>query len=166
MTDTLMRGRTPFESRSWLAEFAQLSAADSEGSLAVEKLEQLAICAYMVGRDDKCAIAWMRAHQEYMHRGEVRRAARCAFWQASGLLFRGELAPAMGWIARGRRVLEAAPQDCVERGWLLLLTALPVMFEGDAVSAYHAFARADEIAGALRRSRSRDVRPAAARACP
>ena len=52
----------------------------------------------------------------------------------------------MGWIARGRRVLEAAPQDCAEQGWLLLLTALPVLFEGDAGSAWLDFVRAGEIA--------------------
>ncbi len=37
-------------------------------------------------------------------------------------------------------------QDCAEQGWVLLLTALPVMFEGDADSAYVAFVQADEIA--------------------
>jgi DNA-binding CsgD family transcriptional regulator len=100
----------------------------------------------MLGRDDECAIAWMRAHQEHLHRGEVHRAARCAFWQAIGLLFRGDLAPAMGWIARGRRVLEAAPQDSVEQGWLHVLTGLPVMFEGDAATAHPSFVRAGEIA--------------------
>lgn len=146
MTDTLVRDRTPFESRSWGAEFAQLSAADREGSLAVGELEQFALSAYMLGRDDECAIAWMRAHQEHLRRGEMHRAARCAFWQACGPLFRGELAPAMGWIARGRRVLEAVPEDCVERGWLLVLTALPIMFEGDPESAYPSFVRAGEIA--------------------
>jgi DNA-binding CsgD family transcriptional regulator len=146
MTDTLVTGRTPSESRSWGAAFAQLSAADRDGGLAVEELEQLALSAYMLGRDDECAIAWMRAHQEHLHRGEVHRAARCAFWQAIGLLFRGDLAPAMGWIARGRRVLEAAPQDSVEQGWLHVLTGLPVMFEGDAATAYPSFVRAGEIA--------------------
>jgi DNA-binding CsgD family transcriptional regulator len=53
----------------------------------------------------------------------------------------------MGWIARGRRVLEAAPEDCVEQGWLLVLTALPVMFGGDPESAYPSFVSGGEIAG-------------------
>ena len=42
--------------------------------------------------------------------------------------------------------LASAPQDCAERGWLLLLTALPVLFEGDAGAASVAFVQADEIA--------------------
>jgi DNA-binding CsgD family transcriptional regulator len=145
-TEPSMHVRPPFEPRSWESEFARLSAADRDGSLAAEELEQLALSAYMLGRDDACAIAWMRAHQEYVRRGEMRRAARCAFWQACGPLFRGELAPALGWIARGSRVLEAAPADCAERGWLLVLTALPVMFDGDPESAYPGFVRAGGIA--------------------
>lgn len=146
MADTRVRSHTPFESQSWGAKFAQLSAADHERGLAVEELEQLALSAYMLGRDDECAAAWMRAHQEYLRRGEIPQAARCAFWQACGPLFRGELAPAMGWIARGRRVLEAVPEDCVEQGWLLVLTALPILFGGDTESAYPHFVRAGEIA--------------------
>jgi DNA-binding CsgD family transcriptional regulator len=52
----------------------------------------------------------------------------------------------MGWIARGRRVLEAVPEECVEQGWLLVLTALPIMFGGDTESAHPNFVRAGEIA--------------------
>jgi hypothetical protein len=78
--------------------------------------------------------------------GETARAARCAFWQACGLFFRGEMAPAMGWVARGRRVLEDSQEDCVEQGWLLMLSALPTLFQGDPGSAYPSFVRADEIA--------------------
>lgn len=136
----------PSQWRGWGAEFARVSAADSEGMLAGEDLERLALSAYIVGRDDESAAAWMRGHQEFLRRGEVGRAARCAFWQALGLLFRGELAPAMGWIERGRRVLKDADPDCAEQGWLLMLAALPIMFEGDAESAYPSFVRAREIA--------------------
>lgn len=144
--DTLERGREASRQQAWIEAHALLSAAQRNAPLEPEDLERLALAAYLVGNDDGCAAAWLGAHQGFTRRGEVRRAARCAFWQACGLLFRGELAPAMGWIARGRHVLEAAPRDCVERGWLLLLTALPVMFEGDAAAAEPAFARAEEIA--------------------
>jgi DNA-binding CsgD family transcriptional regulator len=144
--DTLEQGREALQRRAWADAYALFSAAQRNAPLEPEDLERLALAAYLVGNDDDCAAAWLAAHQGFAQRGEVRRAARCAFWQACGLLFRGELAPAMGWIARGRRELEAAPQDCAEWGWLLLLTALPVMFEGDAYGAYSDFVRADEIA--------------------
>ena len=69
------------------------------------------------------------------------RAARCAFWQALGLFFRGDLAPAMGWVARGGRLLEERRRDSVEQAWLLMLTALPRLFEGDAEVASRASSR-------------------------
>jgi DNA-binding CsgD family transcriptional regulator len=144
--DFLERGREALRRRAWADAYALMSAAQRNAPLEAEDLERLALAAYLIGNDDDCAAAWLGAHQRFARRGEARRAARCAFWQACGLLFRGELAPAMGWIARGRRVLEAAPQDCAEQGWLLLLTALPVMFEGAAHAAYSAFVQADEIA--------------------
>jgi hypothetical protein len=99
------------------------------GSLEVEDLEQLAVAAYMVGRDDDCKDAWLAAHHLWLHGGEPERAARCAFWEALGLFFRGDLAPAMGWVARGGRLLEESRRDCVEQAWLQMLTALPRLFE-------------------------------------
>src|SRR5687768_6276719 len=80
----------------WGDAFDQLSAAHREGQLDAEDLERLAVSAYMVGRDDACEDAWTGAQQAWLARGEPSRAARCAFWQALGLFFRGDLAPAMG----------------------------------------------------------------------
>ena len=145
-TDQLERARDSFERRAWGSAFDALSAAYREGLLDVEDLERLSIAAYMVGRDDDSADAWMRAHQEWLRRGEGERAARCAFWQALGLFFRGDLAPAMGWLARGRRILEDGRYDCVEVAWLHMLTALPVMFQGDAETAYRHFQEGGDIA--------------------
>jgi tetratricopeptide (TPR) repeat protein len=144
-TDREARARGSFERRMWGAAFADLSAAHREGQLDVEDLERLAVAAYMVGRDDACEEAWIAAHHAWLGRGEAERAARCAFWQALGLFFRGDLAPAMGWVARGGRLLEESRRDCVEQAWLRMLTALPRLFEGDAdVSA--SLVEAEEIA--------------------
>lgn len=144
-TNRLEQARKSFGRRAWGDAFGGLSSADRETLLNAEDLERLSIAAYMVGRDDDSADAWMRAHQEWLRRGEEERAAGCAFWQALGLLFRGDLAPAMGWTARGRRILEKSRPDCPERAWLLMLTALPVMFQGDAETAYPSFVEAGEI---------------------
>jgi DNA-binding CsgD family transcriptional regulator len=146
VSDRRKQARDSFEQRIWGDAFAELSAANREEPLDVEDLERLAVAAYMVGRDDECDDAWMDAHREWLRRGEGERAARCAFWQALGLLFRGDLAPAMGWVARGRRILEGTRDGSVGQAWLLVLTALPVMFEGDAEGAYPTFLEAGEIA--------------------
>ena len=129
----------------WGDAFDELSAAHREGQLDAEDLERLAVAAYMVGRDDACEEAWIAAHHAWLRRGEAERAARCAFWQALGLGFRGDLAPAMGWVARGGRLLEDSRDDCVEQAWLQMLTALPRLFEGDA-DVHSSFVEAGEIA--------------------
>jgi ATP/maltotriose-dependent transcriptional regulator MalT len=139
------RARGSFERRMWGDAFDQMSAAHREGQLDAEDLERLAVAAYMVGRDDACEEAWTAAHHAWLARGEPKRAARCAFWQALGLFFRGDLAPAMGWVARGGRLLEKSGRDCVEQAWLPMLTALPRLFEGNA-DVYSSFVEAGEIA--------------------
>ena len=147
--DRQAQARESFGRRKWSDAFAELSAARREEELDVEDLERLAVAAYMVGRDDVCADAWVGAHHAWLRRGEAERAARCAFWQAIGLYFRGDLAPASGWVARGGRVLEDSRRDCVERAWLQMLTALPTLFEGDVEAVYPSFVDAGEIAQRL-----------------
>jgi len=129
----------------WDDAFDHLSAAHRRGQLEPDDLERLAAAAYMVGRDDACEEAWVAAHHAWLRRGEGERAARCAFWQALGLFFRGDLAPATGWVARGGRLLEESRGECVEQAWLRMLTALPRLFEGDA-DVFPIFSDAGEIA--------------------
>jgi DNA-binding NarL/FixJ family response regulator len=129
--------------------FADLEAPYRDGRLEAEELERFAVAAYMVGRDDACEHAWMAAHQAWTHRGKAEAAAQCAFWQALALFFRGDLAPAMGWVARGGRLLEGKRSVSVEQAWLRMLTALPLLFEGDADTAHPSFVEAGEIAESL-----------------
>jgi ATP/maltotriose-dependent transcriptional regulator MalT len=145
VADRAERARGSFERRTWGEAFDQLSAAHRDGQLDVEDLERLAIAAYMVGRADACDEAWIAAHHVWSRGGEVERAAGCAFWHALGLFFRGDLAPAMGWVARGARLLEESRRESVEHAWLRMLTALPRLFEGDA-AVYSSFVDAGEIA--------------------
>lgn len=134
-----------FAPRAWRDAFDTLSAAHREGQLDAGDLERLAVAAYMVGRDDACEEAWVAAHHAWLRRGEPESAARCAFSHALGLFFRGDLAPAMGWVARGGRLLDESRRDCVEQAWLRMLTAVPRLFEGDA-DASASFVEAGEIA--------------------
>ena len=145
VADREERAGGSFERRTWGDAFTELSAAHCEGELGAEDLERLAVAAYMAGRDDACEDAWIAAHHAWSRRGEAERAARCAFWHALGLFFRGDLAPAMGWVARGGRLLEDRDDDCVAQAWLLMLQALPRLFEGDA-DAGRSFVEAGEIA--------------------
>lgn len=144
--DTLEAARESLEQRRWAESYAKLADADQASTLEPEDLERLALAAHMTGQEDASADAWTRAHQAWLGRNEPGRAARCAFWLATGLLFKGDLAPAMGWIARGGRVLEDSGVDCAEQGMHLILTGLPVMFQGDPAGALTNFVQAAEIA--------------------
>jgi DNA-binding CsgD family transcriptional regulator len=143
--DTLVRGRESFGRQAWADAFAQLSDADRETPLAPEDLERLATAAYLLGRDADSIDIWARAHHEFLARGDVERAARCAFWLAFILLIKGELVRGGGWVARARRLLDDGQRDCVEQGYLLWGVAARSIFEGDSTSASATFAAAAEI---------------------
>ncbi|HEY5857972.1 MAG TPA: LuxR C-terminal-related transcriptional regulator [Aldersonia sp.] len=130
--DALDRGRLSYERQAWEDAYALLSAADRTAPLDPDDLERLATAAYLVGRQDDCDDLGARAHREFLNRGEVERAVRCAFWLAFGFLNRGDEARSGGWIARARRLLDDSQLDCVEQGYLLVLAAYRALFGGDA----------------------------------
>ena len=125
--------------------YKSLSGADAAAPLEAEDLELLARSAYMLGRDVDYVRGLERAHHACLDAGEAPRAARCAWWIGHNLLFRGETAPAMGWFARGQRLLEREERDCVERGYLLIPVVLQHVFGGDHEAAYAIAAQAGEI---------------------
>jgi DNA-binding CsgD family transcriptional regulator len=145
VADNLNRGRDAFLRRGWTDAYMLLAAADSDEPLPPEDLERLATAAYLIGKDAESAEIWTRAHQEFLARGAVARAARCAIWLAFDLMHLGERARAGGWITRARELLDNARQDCVEQGYLLLPIALQRVFAGDAAGAYGMFCQAAEI---------------------
>jgi DNA-binding CsgD family transcriptional regulator len=143
--EVLLRGRTAFDARSWGEAFAELSAADAVRPLACADLERLAVSAYLSGQTAESIGAWTRAHRECVQAGDIARAARSAFWVTFALVNTGEMAPAMGWLGRARRLLEEANLDCVERGYVLLPAAMGCMFEGDCAAANATFSQAAKI---------------------
>lgn len=59
-------------------------------------------------------------------------------------MFRGETAPALGWFARGARVLEDCG-DCPERAWLRTWEAFAQMWGGDPESAHRTLAESTAV---------------------
>ena len=136
------------ERRAWDDACTELLAADDRGLVRdPEDLQRLALSAYLTGRDEIAESGWVRAYQAFHDRGEVLPAVRCAFWLGLVLIVaRGAEARGSGWIARAHRLLqERAPQDCAERGYLLLPAALRDLDGGDPGEAHHAFEQATAI---------------------
>ena len=123
---------------------AHRSGASSRRSTLAD-LELLAVAAHLAGRDDDSAAALEKAHHEHLRLGDPARAARCAFWLALALIFRGETARGGGWVARAHRLVEDNNLDCAERGFLMLPAGFATLFEGGAAAAYGIFAQAAAI---------------------
>jgi hypothetical protein len=144
-TDQLERGREAYARRAWSEAHESLSRADRSDALTAEELELLATSAYMLGMNDEHRAALERAHRAYLKSGEVPRAARCAFWVGLNLMLQREIGPAMGWFARGQRLVDREKRDCVERGYLLIPALLEHVAAGDGESAHAVAAEAAEI---------------------
>ena len=128
-------------------------------SLQPDDLVLLAMAAYLIGHDDECTAVLERAHHEYLDRGEVQAGVRCAFWLAFFLLGGGQSERGGGWIARGRRLLEADGRECVEQGYLLFAAGMTSIVRRRPPAAHDAFAAAARDRRALRRRRPRHPRP-------
>jgi DNA-binding CsgD family transcriptional regulator len=142
--DDLERGRESFRQQAWADAFAQLTAADRETPLEPEDLERLALTAFLVGEDEASDDCWTRSHHVLLERGDVARAARCAFRMGFGLINRAEFAPAMGWFGRAQRLIDEHQLDCAERGMLLLPLAITTL-DSDPPAALAMFEQAAEI---------------------
>src|SRR5215207_232289 len=95
----------------------------------------LATSAFLAGNADAAVRAWQHGYQLLVHRGDGPGAARCAFWIGLVLTIRGEQAVAGGWAARAQRILEAEPEDVVDRGYLLIHEFYAHLGRGDLARA-------------------------------
>ena len=139
MSDVLDRAREAFEHESWREACSLFRTADEAEALAIDDLERWALAAQLVGEDELARSTWERAHLQLLDRGEFERAVRCAFWLAFGLLNRGQMAQAGGWMGRAQRLVDEHALECVEQGFLLVPVALRTLESGDAQQAHELF---------------------------
>jgi hypothetical protein len=145
-TDALQRGRQAFQAQAWAEAYTQLTAAEQAAPLDADDLLQLALASILIGHDDEGWAVLARAHEQFLARGEVARAAQCAIWLGMSLLNALEVVRGSAWIARAERLLDAAGLDCVERGWLLVPRGRQMLDQGDPSAARSLFEQARAIA--------------------
>ncbi len=135
----LERGRDAYGKRAWVDAYDCLAGVHGAEPLDPADLELVAICAFMLGRDDE-SVTWLeRAHQRHLDDGATLEAVRCAAWIVLNLAIRGQIGPATGWLGRAQRLV-ASEGECAERGYLLL----PGVFHHEAMGD---FATAAAVAG-------------------
>jgi DNA-binding CsgD family transcriptional regulator/tetratricopeptide (TPR) repeat protein len=95
----------------------EAALADRESA---EAWEGLGWAGWWLHDADLTMRAREHAFRAFRAAGDRAGAGRVAAWLASDFLeFRGEDAPARGWLERGHRMLDGLP-DCEEHGWLAL----------------------------------------------
>lgn len=145
MVDAVEHARASYARQAWADACAGLLA--NLGSLDTDDLERLAVCAYLVGKEQESDTAWARAYQLHLARGDLSGAARCAFWTGFRLVNSRERPEANGWIARLERLVEGLPAHTVPRAQLAYLTGLRALFdEGDVATATADLGRAGTLA--------------------
>lgn len=141
--DPALGASTAYDRASWGNAYASLSEIET-GELGPDGLHRLGMVAYLTGREDEGEAAMARAHQGWRDRGDLRRAAREAFWIGLMHVDRNAMAQASGWFARSHRLVDGAG-ECAEIGLLLVPGALQLLMSGDPGGALVEFRRAGEI---------------------
>jgi tetratricopeptide (TPR) repeat protein len=128
----------------WREAFDMFAAADAAAPLDPDCLDQMAECAWWIGRMRHCIALRERAYTAFLKAGDVRRAAKVASFLAEHHGDLGELADAEAWIQKATRMLEDLPEG-VEHGWLAFSNALLSRVMGDLVAAREFAKQADAI---------------------
>lgn len=129
--DVLQTAREAYQRGAWTRAHELLGRADEVAPLAPEDLEQLAVVAYMLGRDEQHLAALARVHRAHLRNGDRPGAVRAVFWLGVSLAVAGEIGRATGWLGRAERLVGHEPCDCVERGYLSSAEAFRCLTAGD-----------------------------------
>ncbi len=112
--------RAAYSSNSWADATDLYLQADAEAALDVPDLEALTWAAGLAARDAEMLAALERLYVVYERRGDHENSARTAFWCGLRNMMIGEVGLGSGWLHRAATHADATPQDCVQRGYLML----------------------------------------------
>lgn len=131
---------------AWREAFDLYASADAVAPLDPEQLDEMAECAWWIGKMRHCMALRERAYREYMKRDTPRRAARVAIDLAQHHGDLGEQGDATAWLQNATRLLEPEPEGA-EHGWLHLALALVAHAQGEAEGVVEHAELASEIGG-------------------
>ena len=116
---------------AWGEAFDLFAAADAVEPLGPDELDQMAECAWWIGKMRHCIALRERAHAAYLKDGNVLRAARVATDLADHHFDLMEPQSAAAWIQKAERLLEGEPES-IEHGWLKVIQGIMARGEDPA----------------------------------
>jgi len=131
-----------YREQSWSKVYEVLNGRKK--TLKSEELYQLALAAYLTGKDEECIDILAHTHHQFLEHEKIKSALRCAFWTGMLLMFKGDRARGSGWFSRAHRLVEEHQYEGAENGLLLLPAALGALGAGNPEVAYPNFKKAQE----------------------
>ena len=122
----LREAREAYAHHAWYEAYHAFLSADEEAALQSDDLERLATASYMIGRELEFQRFIERLHRIHLETDRSEGAARCAFWLALSFLNRGDMGQSNAWTTRGYELVQ--DRDCVERGYMLAVTATQQLY--------------------------------------
>jgi class 3 adenylate cyclase len=130
VVDTLTAGREAFTRHEWERAYDLFHAADADGQLPPEDLEQLAEAARWSRHYPDVLGAFERAQVGFAHAGDRRGAARVALRLAWENFTRNDDAVATGWFGQAATLLEN-DTECAEYGLFLIVSGYTMLTGGN-----------------------------------
>jgi tetratricopeptide (TPR) repeat protein len=131
---TLSEARNAVTQYAWSEAFPLFAAADAVAPLGPDELDQMAECAWWIGKMRHCMALRERAYQTYRKQGNPGRAARVAIDLAEHYGDLGERGTATAWLQNATRLLDGLPESA-EHGWLSFARSIVARDEGDLEAA-------------------------------
>ena len=126
----LERARDAVSRYAWGEAFDHYAACDAVAPLGADDLEQMAECAWWIGKMRHCIALRERAHAAYLKADDVRRAAHVAVELADHHADLMEIGTASAWLQKADRLLEHQPESA-EHGWLRFTEGMMARGQGD-----------------------------------
>jgi tetratricopeptide (TPR) repeat protein len=119
---------------AWGEAFQLFAAADAVAPLGADELDQMAECAWWIGKMRHCMALRERAYETHRKQGNHARAAHVAIDLAQHYGDLGERGTATAWLQNATRLLEGQPENA-EHGWLSFARSIAARDDGDLETA-------------------------------
>lgn len=131
---------------AWKEAFDLFASADAVEPLEPEHLDEMAECAWWIGKMHHCMALRERAYREFLKKDDVRNAACVAIDLAQHHGDLGEEGDATAWLQNASRLLEPEPEGA-EHGWLHLALAIMSHAQGEDDAVVEHAELASELGG-------------------